>query len=108
MRKTVIAIALVIAALTVTCIYLAYSVMDQAVTLDHKDAVRRSLEGQRAALSKLSLDLGKRATRGEIEALLAARYAQGHLVKQEGDTIHVDGVGLRFRGDELVEIVFIN
>ena len=69
---------------------------------------QRSLEEDRAVLRKITLDLAKAAKRGEVEALLATNYAQGHLVKREGDTIFVDGVGLRFRGEELVGIVFMN
>jgi hypothetical protein len=42
-----------------------------------------------------------------VKALLTAKYA-AHLVKEEGDTIFVDGVGLRFRGDELVAVVFLD
>lgn len=96
-------------ALLALCLFLVYGVVDQSVSLDHARAAQRSLEEERAVLRKLALDLVKGAKRDEVKALLAAKYAQGHIVKQEDNgTIFVDGVGLRFRGDELADIVFMS
>jgi uncharacterized protein YpuA (DUF1002 family) len=108
MRKTVRVLVLVIVALVVACAYLSYAVLDQSVTLDHARVERASVQRQRDLLSKLTLDVAKGTSRGEVEALIAAKYAKGYIVKRDGDIIFVDEVGLRFRGDELVEILFMN
>ena len=108
MRRRVPVLLLLSVALGALCLYLVYSVVDQSVALDHARAAQRSLEEDRAVLRKLTLDLAKAAKRDEVEAVLATEYAQGHIVKREADTIFVDGVGLRFRDDELVGIVFMN
>ena len=98
---------LVSVALLLLCVYLVYSSLDQAVSLDHARAAQRSLEQDRAVLQKLTVDLVKGTRRADVNALLTAKYA-AHLVKEEGDTIFVDGVGLRFRGDQLVAVVFLD
>ena len=96
-------------ALAALCLYLVYSVIDQSVSLDHARAAQRSVKEERALLRQLTLDLTKGAKRDEVKALLAAKYAQAHIVKEEDkETIFVDGVGLRFRGDDLAEIVFMS
>ncbi len=95
-------------ALFALCLYLAYRVVGQSVSLDHARAVQRSLEKDHAVLRKLTLDLARTTRRDELEILLAKWYAQDHIVKAEGDTVFVDGVGLRFRGNELVGIVFMS
>ncbi len=109
MRRSIVLLSSLSVALAALCLYLAYSVIDQSVSLDYARAARRSAEEERAILRKLTLDLAKGAKRDEVKALLSAKYAQGHIVKEEDkDTIFVDGVGLRFRGDELAEIVFMS
>jgi hypothetical protein len=107
MRKTTAVLVLVSVALLLLCAYLVYASLDQAVSLAHARAAQRSLEQDRAVLQKLTVDLGKGTRRADVKALLTAKYA-AHLVKEEGDTIFVDGVGLRFRGDELVAVVFLD
>jgi hypothetical protein len=107
MRKTMALLVLVSVALLLLCAYLVYASLDQAVSLDHARAAQRSLEQDRAVLQKLTVDLVKGTRRADVNALLAAKYA-AHIVKEEGDTIFVDGVGLRFRGDELVAVVFLD
>ena len=109
MRRSLTALIVLTVALGVVCLYLVYSVVDQSVSLDHARAAHRTLEEERAVLRKLTLDLAKGTKREEVLALLATKYAQGHIVKaEEHDTIFVDGVGLRFRGDDLAEIVFMS
>jgi len=107
MRNTTAVLVLVSVALLLLCAYLFYASLDQAVSLDHARAAQRSLEQDRAVLQKLTVDLVNGTRRGEVKALLTAKYAS-HLVKEEGDTIFVDGVGLRFRGDQLVAVVFLD
>ena len=95
-------------ALAILCLYLAYHVVDQSVSLEHARASQRSLQEERDLLRKLTFDSLKAVKRVELESLLAARYSQSHVVRRESDVIFVDEVGLRFRGDELVEIVFMS
>ena len=97
MRRCVLVLLLFSVVLGALCLYVVYSVVDQSVALDHARAAQRSLEEDRAVLRKLTLDLAKVAKRDEVEVVLATKYAQGHIVKREADTIFVDGVGLRFR-----------
>ena len=94
-------------ALLLLCAYLFYASLDQAVSLDHARATQRSLEEDRAMLQELTVDLVKGTRRADVKALLAAKYS-AHIVKEEGDTIFIDGVGLRFRGDQLVGVVFLD
>jgi hypothetical protein len=75
------------------------------MSLDYARAEQRSLEQDRAVRQKLTVDLAKGTRRADVKALLAEKYA-AHSVKEEGDTMFVDGVGLRFRGDQLVAVVF--
>jgi len=107
MPKTIAALVVVTVALLLLCAYLVYATLDQAVSLDHARAAQRGLEQDRAVLQKLTMDLVKGTTRADVKALLAAKYA-AHIVKEEGDTIFVDGVGLRFRGDQLIAVVFLD
>jgi hypothetical protein len=107
MRKTMAALVLVTVVLVLLCAYLVDASLDQAVSLDHARAAQRSLEHDRAVLQKLTLDLVTGRRRADVNALLAAKYA-AHIVKEEGDTIFIDGVGLRFRGDQLVAVVFMD
>jgi len=101
------ALVLLTVALLLLCAYLVYANLDQAVSLDHARAEQRSLEQDRAVLQKLTLDLAKETRRPDVKALFAAKYA-AHIVKEEGDTMFVDGVGLRFRDDQLVAVVFLD
>jgi hypothetical protein len=108
MRKMMGVLVLVSVALLLLCAYLVYATFDQAVSLDHARAAQRGLEEDRALLQKITVDLAKSgARRADVKALLAAKYS-AHIVKEEGETIFVDGVGLRFRGDELVAVVFMD
>jgi hypothetical protein len=107
MRKTITLLLLVTVALLLLCAYLLYASLDQAVSLDHARAAQRSLEQDRALLRELTVDLAKETRRADVKAMLAAKYA-AHVVQEEGDTIFVDGVGLRFRGDQLVALVFLD
>jgi len=107
MRKTTAVLMLMTVALSLLCAHLIYASLDQAVSLDHARAAQRSLEQDRAVLQKLTVDLAKGTRRADVKALLAATYA-AHIVKEEGDTIFVDGVGLHFRGDHLVAVNFLD
>jgi hypothetical protein len=100
-------LALVSVALLLLCAYLVYASVDQSVSLEHARAAQRSLEQDRAVLQKLTMDLVKGTRRADVKALLTAKYA-AHLVKEEGDTTFVDGVGLRFGGDQLLAVVFLD
>jgi predicted DNA repair protein MutK len=100
-------LALVSVALLLLCAYLVYGSVDQSVSLEHARAAQRSLEQDRAVLQKLTADLVRGTRRADVTALLATKHA-AHLVKEEGDTIFIDGVGLRFRGDDLVAVVFLD
>jgi hypothetical protein len=56
---------------------------------------------------RLMMDLQSGESRTEIKELLAERY-QGEVVKDDGAVTWVDGVGLRFSGDTLVEVISMN
>ena len=74
------------------------------MSLDYARVEQRSLEPI-ALRQNLTVDLAKGTRRADVKALLAEKYA-AHSVKEEGDTMFVDGVGLGFRGDQLVAVVF--
>jgi hypothetical protein len=94
------------AGLLVLCLYLAYHALDQAVSLDHAWSRQDMIEKELDVLRSFTLDMTKGAKRDAIRNLLTTKYARDHLIKDEDkDTIHVDNVGLRFRGDELVGII---
>lgn len=108
MKRTLYLLATAAAALSLLCVYLGYRVLDLSISLDHAHTGRRSADKEREVLQKLTLDLGKGTKRDAIEKMLAA-YAQGHVVKAEGaDTIFIDGVGLKFRDNELIGITFMS
>jgi uncharacterized protein YpuA (DUF1002 family) len=103
---------LILIAVTVTslvaCAYFAYQVLDLSVTVSHAAGARAALQKQRDLLRELAIDLTKKTKRADIKEVLESTYAKKHLVKDEDrDTILVDGIGLKFRGDELVDIVFV-
>lgn len=109
MRTTVGILIALTAVLLVSCLYLGYQVLDQAVSLDHARSSHRLIEKELEVLRSLTLDMTKGTKRDAIRDLLASKYAKEHLIKEEGeDTIYVDNVGLRFRGNELVGIVFVS
>lgn len=108
MKTSQIILISVAAVLFAACVYLAYQVLDLSVTVSHAADARVTVQKQRDLLRELAMDLTKRTKRTDIKNLLESTYAKRHLVKEEDrDTILVDGVGLKFRGDELVDIIFI-
>ncbi|HSC78472.1 MAG TPA: hypothetical protein VLB32_07905 [Candidatus Acidoferrales bacterium] len=108
MRTWIIALGIVSLCLLMACCYLLYSTFDQAITIDHAHQEQRYLREDRDVVRKLAVDLAKGTKRDKVEEMLA-KYSQQHIVKQEdNDTIFVDGVGVRFRGDELSDILFMN
>ena len=108
MRKRVVVVALVSVAAVALVGYLLYGVVDQAVSLAYARAAQTYLEEDRELLRQLAVDFAKGPRRRELEDLIQRKYRQGHLVKEEDGALFVDSVGLRFRGDELVAIEFMN
>ena len=109
MRALVVGLGIVCIGLLVLCLFLMYGVLDQAISTDHARREQQWLREDRDLLRDLARDLTRGIKRDKVENLLASKYSANHIVKKEGpDTVFVDEVGFYFRGDELVDIVFMN
>lgn len=109
MRNASLLLIALVTTLSVLCIYLGYQIFDEAISLNHARTGQRIAAEESAILRKLTVDIAKGVGRNTIKDLLVSKYARDHIINEEGgDTIYVDGVGLRFRGDELVGIVFMS
>lgn len=109
MNKLMAILTVVSIGLLVLCLLLVYVVIDSSVSLDHARSQQREVSKERSALRQLTLDLSTDMNKSEIRALLASKYKGSHIVKEEdANTIFVDGVGLRFQGDDLTDIVFMS
>lgn len=101
--------------LVVTCIvlmlatvFLAYSVLDTAVSLAYARDEQQYRHIQANLLRKLLSDTGKHWTRTELTQMLQERYGKDHIVAQEGEILSVDDVRFVFEGQNLKEVRFLN
>ena len=109
MNKLMVILTVVSIGLLVLCLFLLYVVVDRSVSLDHARSQQREISKERSVLRQLILDLSTAMKKSEIKTLLGSKYKGSHIVKEEdGNTIFVDGVGLRFHGEDLTDIVFMS
>jgi len=87
---------------------LAYGVVDQAVTIDHLGTEVRRVRAQTSLLRQLANDSLNLANEADIRSLVKSKYGLSHIVRDEGDVIYIDGVGLRVKGASLLEFVMLD
>jgi hypothetical protein len=102
MKKSALPVSLV-ALLLASNAYWAYSTIDQAVTLDH---VRMEMThcGESREIIRALAPLAARLSADEF-VVAAAKGKAERTVERDADAVYVDGVGFRFVGGSLSEIV---
>lgn len=104
MRKVMV---LVCVGLLVLCAVLVYGIVDRSVSLDHAQVEQRRLEEERALLQKLLLDFAVGTPKSEVLELLKRKHAS-RIFKEEGDTILVDDVVLKFQNGKLIDVLSLS
>jgi hypothetical protein len=108
MRRLLMLLAVVTVSVILLSLYLTYRLVDLSISLDHARAARQTLEEDRRILQTLTTNLAQGVKRDRLKSLVLKHYDKGYILKEEGDVLFVDGVGLRFAGDVFVGIVFMN
>ena len=102
-RKQLIVTAILLG--TVLFATLGYSVVDQAITIDHLRQEVRRLRDTRSMLQQLANDSLQSMNGADPRSVLKSKYGSSHLLTDEGsDVLYVDGVGIRFKGPAIAEI----
>lgn len=92
--------------LVVVIVVLGYSVVDQAVTIDHLSQEVRRTQSDLRVLQQVANDSLQLSPGADFRSLVGSKYGASHVVKESAPSVlSVDAVGLRFDGGRLVEFV---
>jgi hypothetical protein len=93
--------------LLVTNLGWLYVFINQAVTYDHTREEYKHLIKDIKLMKKLMTDFGKHENKEQMVKILKDRYSD-YIIKEEEGILFVDRIGLKFDGNNLTEIVFMN
>ena len=100
---------LVIGVLIIICMFLLYAWIDARVTIDHAWRVVDWERNDKKVLRDLLQETAKQMSRTEIKQLVIKRFGKDHLIKEDAkDELSVDNIIIKFHGDSLSEIKFID
>ncbi len=99
---------IIVAVLTIGCVFLAYSWIDTLVTLDY---ARQGQEDQRRKINLLQgllRETSRHLTRPEFADLVKKKFQKDHIIKEDSDRLQVDNIVFKFKGESLAEIEFLD
>jgi hypothetical protein len=97
---------LLILALLVAAAFCVYTIVDQAVTIDHHASEVRRQAANAELLASLLTTYSHGAPIDTVLPLLRRQYPE-RIVKRAGDTIEIDGISLQFRDGRLERVAVL-
>ena len=96
-----------IGALVLAALFFAYRAFDSGVTITYHQAEINNLQQTRKVLAGVVMSVAKASStsRQDVEKAIKGHFGDD-LLDQEGDTLFVDQVGLRFKEGQLVGVWF--
>ena len=100
---------LAVGILIILCMFLLYAWIDARVTVDHAWRVVDWERNDKKALRALLQETGKHMHRNELTRFVKEHF-KGELdvIKEEGDQLSLNGIILKFDGEFLSKVMFIN
>ena len=103
--KTAFFIALI--GLIITNLIWLYVFINQSVTYDHTSEEYKHRAEDLKLMSELLTDFANHTQKEKIVSILKEKYSH-HVIKEEDGILFVDNIGLKFDGNKLTRIVFMN
>jgi hypothetical protein len=85
----------------------AYMFVNQAITYDYTREEYRYRMNEVKLMKSLLIDFCKDENREKIMKIVKEEYSD-HILKEDKGIFFVDSIGLKFSGDKLSEIVFMD
>jgi hypothetical protein len=95
------------ATLVVLLLVAIYGWMNASVSLDHARQQQLADRSRSELLKQLLVLTNRHNNRSELTKIINDHFVNGHIVKFKQDSIEVDGLVLRFKGDDLSGVVFL-
>lgn len=95
-------------AVAAVVLFLAYGWVNTMVSLDHSRQAQEYGRRRTEVLRDLIRALGPTFDREEVVRLVRTRMGEGHIVKVSEGVIQVDDVLMKFEGDKLKEVTFLD
>jgi hypothetical protein len=93
-----------IALLATTVLYFAVAWFDSTTELSDARQEQKYEKDRENILKTLLLIAGNRLTRQELCRLVRTNLGTGHVIREDSDTLTVDGVILKFNGNTLTDV----
>jgi len=93
--------------LIATNLFWLYESIDQSVTYDYTMQGHKYLKEDIGLMRILMTDFCKHENKEKILKILKDKYSD-HIIKEEGGILFVDRIGLKFEGNKVSKIVFMN
>jgi hypothetical protein len=90
------------------CAFLLYSWIDSRVTIDH---ARQEQEYQLRKMNLLQDILkatGIRVPRSEMIQLIRKQFGKNHIIKEGADSLQIDDIIFKFKGESFDGVEFLN
>lgn len=84
-----------------------YIFINQSVTYDHTRQEYKYRINEAKLMKRLMTDFCKDESREKIMKIVKEKYSD-HILKEDKGVFFVDSIGLKFSGDKLSEIVFMD
>ncbi len=101
------AFIITLAILLATNLVWVYLSVNQAITYDYTMQGYKYLKEDIKLMRELMADFSEHESKEEMMKIIKDKYS-GHIIKEEEGILFIDRIGLKFEGNKLARIVFMN
>jgi len=98
---------IVLIILIATNLFWLYESIDQSVTHDYTMQGYKYLKEDINLMRELMTDFSEHESKDRMVKIVKDKYS-GHIVKEEEGILFIDRIGLKFEGNKLAKIAFMN